>query len=56
MKFKLDENIPHTVRRRLAPFGLDVDSVLDENLGGKRDTTPPATCTREIPRQPPSKT
>ena len=37
MKIKLDENIPHTVRRRLAPFGLDVDTVLDENLGGRRD-------------------
>jgi predicted nuclease of predicted toxin-antitoxin system len=35
VKIKLDENIPHTVRRRLA--GLDVDTVLDEGLGGKSD-------------------
>lgn len=37
MKVKLDENIPHTVCRRLAPLGMDVDTVLDEGLGGRRD-------------------
>jgi len=37
VKFKLDENIPHSVKNRLAPLGLDVDTVLDEGLGGCRD-------------------
>lgn len=37
MKIKLDENIPHTVRRRLASLGLDADTVRDEGLGGRRD-------------------
>jgi len=37
VKVKLDENIPHTVCRRLATLGMDVDSVLDEGLGGRRD-------------------
>jgi predicted nuclease of predicted toxin-antitoxin system len=37
VKVKLDENIPHTVCRRLAPLGMDVDAVLDEGLGGRRD-------------------
>ena len=37
MKVKLDENIPHPVGRRLAALGLDVETVLDEGLGGKRD-------------------
>ena len=37
MKLKLDENIPHAVRRRLASFGLDADTVRDEGLGGRRD-------------------
>ena len=37
MRVKLDENIPHTVRNRLAPLGLEVDTVLDEGLGGRRD-------------------
>jgi hypothetical protein len=35
VKVRLDENIPHTVCRRLAPLGLDVDTVLDEGLGGR---------------------
>ncbi|MGB8295346.1 MAG: DUF5615 family PIN-like protein [Polyangia bacterium] len=37
MKIKLDENIPHTVRPRLASLGLDADTVRDEGLGGRRD-------------------
>jgi predicted nuclease of predicted toxin-antitoxin system len=37
VKFKLDENIPHTVRHRLASLGLDADTVRDEGLGGRRD-------------------
>jgi predicted nuclease of predicted toxin-antitoxin system len=35
VRIKLDENIPHTVRGRLASAGLDVDTVLDEGLGGR---------------------
>jgi predicted nuclease of predicted toxin-antitoxin system len=37
VKIKLDENIPHTVCRRLASLGLDTDTVRDEGLGGRRD-------------------
>ena len=37
MKIKLDENIPHSVRRRISAEALDIDTVLDEGLGGRRD-------------------
>ena len=37
MKLKLDENIPNSARARLALLGHDVDTVLDENLGGRPD-------------------
>ena len=37
MKIKLDENIPHGVRGRLAGRQLDIDTVLDEGLGGRKD-------------------
>ena len=37
MKIKLDENIPHTVRSRLTGQDLDIDTVLDEGLGGRSD-------------------
>ena len=38
MKLKLDENIPTSARARLAQLGHDVDTVLDENLGGTVDS------------------
>jgi predicted nuclease of predicted toxin-antitoxin system len=37
VRIKLDENIPRGVRDRLASRELDVDTVLDEGLGGCRD-------------------
>ena len=37
MRLKLDENIPKSARARLALLGHDVDTVLDENLGGGAD-------------------
>lgn len=37
MKIKLDENVPATARTRLEPIGFDVDTVLDEALGGRSD-------------------
>lgn len=37
MRIKLDENIPHTVRSRLGIHELDIDTVLDEGLGGRPD-------------------
>ena len=37
MKLKLDENIPQSAAARLATLGYDVDTVLDEQLGGRSD-------------------
>jgi predicted nuclease of predicted toxin-antitoxin system len=37
VKLKLDENIPQSAARRLAALGYDVDTVLDEQLGGRSD-------------------
>ena len=37
MRLKLDENLPRSARGRLAALGFDVDTVLDESLGGQRD-------------------
>lgn len=37
MKLKLDENLPGSARVRLAALGFDVDTVVDEGLGGKSD-------------------
>lgn len=37
MKLKLDENIPQSAATRLAALGYDVDTVLDERLGGRSD-------------------
>ena len=34
MKIKLDENIPVRVSQKLQSLGHDVDTVLDESLGG----------------------
>jgi len=37
VKLKLDENIPQSAAARLAALGYDVDTVLDEQLGGRSD-------------------
>ncbi|HMI85971.1 MAG TPA: DUF5615 family PIN-like protein [Polyangiaceae bacterium] len=37
MRLKLDENIARSVAPRLAALGFDVDTVLDEHLGGRSD-------------------
>ena len=37
MKLKLDEHIPQSAATRLAALGNDVDTVLDEQLGGRSD-------------------
>ena len=37
MKFKLDENIPHQLSRIIGDLGYDVQTVLEENLGGYPD-------------------
>jgi len=39
LRLKLDENLPTSVVPRLASLGFDVDTVLDENLGGRSDDT-----------------
>lgn len=38
MRIKLDENIPRSAAARLAAVGHEVDTVLDEELGGRPDT------------------
>ena len=38
MKFKLDENIPITVKEILNSFGYNTRAVIDQNLQGKSDT------------------
>jgi len=37
VKLKLDENLPRSAAPRLAALGYDVDTVLDEELGGRSD-------------------
>jgi predicted nuclease of predicted toxin-antitoxin system len=37
VRLKLDENLPVSLRLRLAALGYDVDTVLDEGLKGKDD-------------------
>ena len=37
MRIKLDENIPARAAARLSSLGHDVDTVLDEGLGGRDD-------------------
>lgn len=37
MRLKLDENIATSAGARLAALGFDVDTVLDEGLGGRPD-------------------
>lgn len=47
MKLKLDENIPRSASLRLAALGFDVDTVLDEHLGGRPDSDVWAASQRE---------
>ena len=37
MRLKLDENLPHDLADDLTRRGHDVDTVLDEHLGGRKD-------------------
>jgi predicted nuclease of predicted toxin-antitoxin system len=37
VKLKLDENIAASAKERLAAMGFDVDTALDEGLGGRPD-------------------
>ncbi len=37
MRLKLDENLPHDLTDALIRRGHDVDTVLDEQLGGRKD-------------------
>jgi len=37
VKLKLDENLPHGLADELTRLGHDVDTVLDEQLGGRKD-------------------
>ncbi|MBW3579333.1 MAG: DUF5615 family PIN-like protein [Actinobacteria bacterium] len=37
MRLKLDENLPHDLTDELKRRGHDVDTVLDEQLGGRKD-------------------
>lgn len=37
MKLKLDENLPATAAERLRALGYDVDTAVDEGLGGHSD-------------------
>ena len=39
MKIKLDENLPIRAAQRLRGLGHDVDTVLEEGLGGRSDGT-----------------
>jgi len=38
VRLKLDENIPRSASKRLSSIGHDVDTVLDEALGGHPDS------------------
>jgi len=37
VRLKLDENLPHDLTDELARRGHDVDTVLHEQLGGRKD-------------------
>ena len=47
VRFKLDENIPKDAGALLRGGGHDVETVLDERLGGNPDAKVFATCQRE---------
>jgi predicted nuclease of predicted toxin-antitoxin system len=44
VKLKLDENLPLSLKARLARGGHDVDTVADENLQGAEDPRVPAAA------------
>jgi hypothetical protein len=50
LKVKLDENIPGAVAGVLRSRGHDVDTVLEESLGGRDD--PPVLSAPEIASRP----
>ncbi len=47
MKFKLDENLGESVRRRLAEAGHDVSTVVDQRMAGATDALVYRTCADE---------
>jgi len=47
LKIKLDENIPTAVAILLRGRGIDVDTVLEESLGGRTDPEVLAAATQE---------
>jgi hypothetical protein len=47
VRIKLDENLPRSLRRSLELLGHEVDTVLDEGLGGELDETLWAIVQRE---------
>ena len=53
MRIKLDENLPVRAAQRLREMGHEVDTVLDEGLGGPVDTSVPGlTPDAEMKKQP----
>lgn len=47
MRFKLDENLPVELADLFHQAGHDAVTVLDQGLGGARDSDLAATCVRE---------
>ena len=47
MRFKLDENLPIELARLLHRSGHDAVTVLDQGLGGARDSQLASLCTEE---------
>ncbi len=47
MKFKLDENLSQSVRRRLTAAGHDVSTVVDQQMAGVADAVVYRTCADE---------
>lgn len=47
MKLKLDENLPRDLTTDLSSRGHDIDTVLDEQLGGEDDPVVVRTANRE---------
>jgi predicted nuclease of predicted toxin-antitoxin system len=45
--FKIDENLPIEIRELLRQAGFDALTVLDQNLGGRPDTSVAAVCLSE---------
>ena len=47
MKFKLDENLGQSVRRRLTAAGHDVSTIVDQQMAGATDAVVYRTCADE---------